>query len=426
MIRCAVPFAFAAVLWRGLRDRGYWDGLGERFGFGAALRASSIWVHAVSLGEMTAAAPLIRALRARHPQIPVVVTTATPAGRSRARALFADGVDIRFLPYDTPGAVRRFLARIKPRAAIILETELWPNLFMQCARNHVPVLIANARLSPRSVSRYQRLDRIFGGLLRGIFTSEVSIAAQSEADAARFAAIGASASQTRVTGNIKFDLQLEAGIEEKGVQLRAAFGAARPVWIAGSTHAGEEEQLLAAHALLLRELPDALLLLVPRHKDRFAGVADLLERRGVKFARRGRAGMSGAGMSGAGGPRAEETVLLVDSVGELAAFYAAADIAFVGGSLVPVGGHNMLEPAALGLPVLTGPHHFNSRDVAQLLLGQGAAWEVANAEQLAAALRRWFDDPGERRRVGAIGKQIIAANRGSVARLLEIIEQWLG
>jgi 3-deoxy-D-manno-octulosonic-acid transferase len=410
LISCAAPCAFAVVLWRGLRDRSYWQGLAERFGWGPAVSAPSVWLHAVSLGEVSAAAPLIDAIRTRYSQIRLLLTTATPAGRARAQALFGD-LDVRFLPYDTPGSVRRFLARARPRLAIIMETELWPNLFAECERRGVRVFLANARLSAKSVARYRR----FGSLFSGLFTANVQVAAQSAEDAARFQSIGAAPWRIHIAGNVKFDLQLAAGIIDQGRSLRAAFGSGRPVWIAGSTHAGEEEQLLDAHARLLAEMPDALLLLVPRHKDRFAAVAELLARRGVRFARR----------SGGVAPDAGIQVLLVDSVGELALLYAAADVAFVGGSLVAVGGHNLLEPAALGLPVLTGPHYFNSREIALLLLKQGAALQVADAQELAAVLQRLLDDPEERRRIGAAGKQIVESNRGSVARLLALMDPWL-
>ena len=408
VISCAAPIAVAVVLWRGLRDRSYWQGLAERFGWGPAVGAPTVWVHAVSLGEMSAAAPLIRGIRARYPQIPLLLTTATPAGRARAQALFGDSADIRFLAYDTPGSVRRFLARTEPRLAVIMETELWPNLFGQCARRGVPVVLASARLSAKSVSRYRRL----GGLFSGVFSDNVRVAAQSAEDAERFLAIGSAPARTCVAGNVKFDLQLDAGIVDRGRRLRADYGA-RPVWIAGSTHAGEEEQLLDAHARLLTDRPDALLLLAPRHRNRFAAVAELLARRAVRFTRR-----SGGAVPAAGGSE----VLLVDTVGELPLLYASADVAFVGGSLVPVGGHNLLEPAALGLPVLTGPFQFNSQEIASLLLRRGAVLEVADARELAAVLRKLLDDAAERQRIGATGKAIVESNRGSVARLLALME----
>ena len=447
--RGAAPLAFAVVVWHGFKDRSYWHGLTERFGGGKTLTPSeparSIWVHAVSLGEMSAAAPLIRAIRRRHPAIPLVVTTATPAGRARAQALFTAGVDIRFLPYDTPGAMRRFMARIRPRLGIIMETELWPNLFEQAQRRGIPVILASARLSAKSVSRYRRLGKLFSA----VFTDNVLVAAQSADDAERFRAIGAAAVNTQVVGNVKFDLELDAGAVGKGSALRAELDGAqlehaglehaglehaglehaglehaerergapesRPVWIAGSTHAGEDEQVLDAHALLLAQRPSALLLLAPRHKDRFAAVAELLTRRGFAFARRSEDLARGA----------LPQVLLVDTMGELVTLYAAADVAFVGGSLVPIGGHNLLEPAALGLPVLTGPSHFNGKDIAQLLLKEGAALQVADARSLAATLQRLLGDSAERRRLGSIGKALVESNRGSVARLLALIEPLL-
>jgi len=347
----------------------------------------------------------------------LVVTTATPAGRARAAALFEGEADIRFLPYDTPAAVRRFLARTRPRAAIIMETELWPNLLRECERSGIPVLLASARLSSRSVSRYRR----FGGLFAGVFSKNLVVAAQSAEDAERFKSIGAAAERTLVVGNVKFDVGVDAGVVQAGRALRLGLAGARPVWIAGSTHAGEEEQLLDAHSALLTSTPNAVLLLVPRHRDRFAAVAELLARRGVRFARRSRMA------SGEEAPRLPDDtpVLLVDSVGELATLYASADVAFVGGSLAPVGGHNLLEPAALGLPVLTGPSHFNGEEIAQLLLARGAALEVRSAQELAATLQRLLAAPQLREQIGIIGKEIIAANRGSVARLLELIEPWL-
>jgi 3-deoxy-D-manno-octulosonic-acid transferase len=412
LIRLAVPFAFAGVLWRGLSDRSYWQGLGERFGRVRPQPSLSIWLHAVSLGEMSAAAPLVRALHARYPQLPLVLTTATPAGRARAQALFAALADVHFLPYDTPGSVSRFLERTRPRIAIIMETELWPNLFSECRRRAIPVVLASARLSAKSASRYRRFGALFSGLFRN-----VTVAAQSTEDAERFKSIGAAADRTSSIGNVKFDLAVDAGLLGTGGILRAEYGG-RPVWVAGSTHAGEEEQLLEAHALLQEHRPDALLLLAPRHRDRFAAVADLLARRGITFARRSV-------------PAAAEVlpmaaaVLLVDTLGELAALYASADVAFVGGSLVPIGGHNLLEPAALGLPVLTGPSHENGKDIARLLLRQGAALEVSNAHELKALLLRLFDDPAEAKRIGAIGKEIVESNRGSVQRLLALIEPLL-
>ena len=412
LIYCAVPFAFGAVLWRGFRDRAYWRALSERFGYGRTCDASCIWLHAVSLGEMTAAAPLVRALRARYPQSPLLLTTATPTGRARARDLFGDAVDVRFLPYDMPAAVRRFLDRTRPRLAIIMETELWPNLFGECTLRGVPLMLASARLSPKSVARYRR----FGNLFRGIFSASSLIAAQTREDAARFVAIGAQSAKTHVIGNIKFDLQSSPEELFEGASLRCALGDSRPIWIAGSTHAGEEEQVLAAHQELRAGQVNALLLLVPRHPERFPAVTTLLNRQGWRFTRWSSGIM----------PDRSAQVVLVDTVGDLASLYAAADVAFVGGSLVGgVGGHNLLEPASFGVPVLTGPGYFNARDIARLLLLQGAALQVDSASELAAAVTQLLADPALRQRMGAIGRHVVESNRGSVSRLLELIESLL-
>ncbi|MEP6885513.1 MAG: lipid IV(A) 3-deoxy-D-manno-octulosonic acid transferase [Gammaproteobacteria bacterium] len=408
---CAVPFAFITVLWRGFRDRAYWHGLGERFGYGRTCGSPSIWLHAVSLGEMTAAAPLVRALRARYPQQPLVLTTATPTGRARARDLFGDTVDVRFLPYDMPHSVVRFLDRVRPRLAIIMETELWPNLFDQCERRGVPLMLASARISAKSVARYRR----FGNLFRGIFSASSLIAAQTREDAARFIAIGAQSARTRVIGNIKFDLESSPERLFEGASLRSTLGDSRPIWIAGSTHAGEEEQVLAAHQELRTAQVNALLLLAPRHPQRFPAVTTLLNRQGWRFTR----------WSSGVLPDRSTQVLLVDTVGDLASLYAAADVAFVGGSLVAIGGHNLLEPASFGLPVLTGPSYYNSRDIARMLLIQGAALQVGNAAELAAAVAKLLADPALRQRMGAIGRHVVESNRGSVARLLELIESLL-
>jgi 3-deoxy-D-manno-octulosonic-acid transferase len=426
IVRLFAPLAFAVVLARGFRDRAYWQALSERFGYGARLAPGPrIWLHAVSMGEVAAAAPVVRGLQARYPGVAIVITTATPTGRSRALALFASpraagntaetpaipSVAVRYLPYDLPGAVARFLERTQPQLAVIMETELWPNLYGACAARGLPLVLANARLSAKSVSRYRR----FGDLFRGLFTPKVWIAAQTTADAERFQAIGAHPERVRVVGNVKFDVEIGADMLARGLQLRGQFLGHRPVWVAGSTHEGEEIQVLDAHSLVLAAHRDALLVLAPRHPQRFEAVADLLTRRGVEFVRRS---------SGVAVP-ATASVLLLDTVGELLSCYAAADLAFVGGSLVAIGGHNLLEPAALGRPVLTGPYDFNAPQIARLLSDTGAACRIADAAQLAAAVNALFADPEERRRVGDLGRQAVATNRGSTARLLELIaRQW--
>jgi 3-deoxy-D-manno-octulosonic-acid transferase len=410
LTRVAAPAVFAATLVRAAKDPAYRTHLGERFGLGRRVAMPSIWLHAVSVGEVSAAAALVRALHASHPEVPLVLTTATPTGRAQAATLFGADVDVRFLPYDTAGSVRRFVARIRPLTAIIMETELWPNLLHECGRRGVPVLFASARLAARSVPRYRRFGTLFSAGLRNAW-----VAAQSTADAERFIALGADPARTRVVGNLKFDMRLGEAVAENGRELRRRYLGARPVWTAGSTHEGEEDLVLGAHAVLERAVRGALLVLVPRHPQRFEGVAALLERRGLVFDRRGRSETV----------RPEAQVLLLDTMGELTAFYAASDVAFVGGSLVPVGGHNLLEPAALGVPVITGPHTQNGPEIARLLIEAGGALEVADGTALADAAGRLLADPALRERMGESARSFVEAHRGSLARLLALIEPLL-
>ncbi len=392
----------------GCEDRSYWERAGERFGFVPHFAAPTVWVHAVSVGEVRAAAILIPRLMERWPGLPIVVTTTTPTGARQVRDLLAGKVSHCYLPFDLPGAVNRFLARVQPRAGIIMETELWPNLYLACGRRGIPLTIASARLSARSVTRYQRLS----GLLRQVFAGDVTVAAQSATDAQRYVAIGADPGKTHVTGNVKFDLTVPDSIRVEGRSLRAGMVGIGPVWIAGSTRDGEEEVLLDAHDIVRARQPTALLILVPRHPQRFAEVQTLLTRRALAYVTR----------SSKAPVKPETAVLLIDTLGELMSFYAAADVAFVGGTLVPIGGHNLLEPAALGLPVLTGPHVFNAPEAARLLLDAGAAIEVHSAEEIAVTVLRLFDDAAERRRRGDAGQRVIEENRGAVERVLKIVE----
>jgi 3-deoxy-D-manno-octulosonic-acid transferase len=407
------PIISAVFLWRGIRDRSYWRNFSERFGFGARPAPHGIWLHAVSVGEVQACAPLVAALSRRHPQLPLTVTAFTPTGAARARALLGDLATVRYVPYDLPGAVHRFLRRVEPQLAVIFETELWPNLYRECRRRRVPLVLASARISERSLSRYRHL----GALFRDAVSGAALVAAQGEGDAARFRALGASAGNTHVTGNLKFDFELPEGLAARGREVRAAYAGGRPMWVAGSTREGEEAIVLEAQRLVLASHPGALVVIAPRHPARFAEVAQQLTEAGVRFIRRSQGAVPGS--------RGEVSVLLLDTLGELLDFYAAADLAFVGGSLSPVGGHNLLEPAALGIPVLTGPHTFNAPDVAELLIGRGAAAVVHNAGELGAAVERLLADPAERERIGALGRASVEGSRGALARLLELIEPLL-
>jgi 3-deoxy-D-manno-octulosonic-acid transferase len=414
VVHVAAPLVSVILLWRGLSDRSHLRHFGERYGLGAREAApGGIWVHAVSVGEVQAAAALVRALRQRHPELPLVVTTFTPTGNARARALFAEQATVRYLPFDLPGSMRRFLDRVRPRVAVILETELWPNLYRECARRRIPLLLASARLSPRSTARYLRAR----GLFRPMLERGVVVAAQEEHDAERFRALGADPVRTHVTGNVKLDLALPDGTRERGTALRHEYAPARPVWVAGSTHAGEEEAVLAAHREVLKDFPGALLVLAPRHPPRFAQVAARIGEEGFSFVRRSRRGATGLEISA--------QVLLLDTLGELMDFYAGADVAFVGGSLVPIGGHNLLEPAALAVPVLTGPSVSNAPEIARLLVSCGAAELIPDAASLGRRVAALLADPEARRRIGEQGRTCVEDSRGALQKVLALIEPLL-
>ena len=340
-----------------------------------------------------------------------MLTTVTPTGRARAEALFGKRVDVRYVPIDLPGSVRRFFQRVQPQLAIILETEIWPNLYHRCGRLGVPLVLASARISPRSVTSYRRLV----GLFRETLSHGIFIAAQSAEDAERFVSIGANPARTHVVGNIKFDFGYPPDMEARGHELRSLLGVHRPVWVAGSTHAKEEELLLDAHALIRQRFSNALLVLVPRHPPRFAEVAAALKRTGVPFVTR----------TSRRPCRRTRRCSCVDTLGELPAFYAAGDVAFVGGSLVPIGGHNLLEPAALSLPILAGPHNFNSADIAKMLMEHGAVRIVHDAPKLAAVVGDLLADPATRATMGASGRKAVDDNRGAVARLMQFLEPLL-
>ncbi|MGH8250470.1 MAG: lipid IV(A) 3-deoxy-D-manno-octulosonic acid transferase [Steroidobacteraceae bacterium] len=411
LVYLAAPVALLVQLWRGLRDPSYRARLHERFGFGAPLPGPTIWIHAVSVGEVQAAEPLVWRLLGSHPRYRVLVTTVTPTGAAHARRLFGDKVELRYVPFDLPGSVKRFFDRVQPRLAMILETELWPNLYRECGRRGVPLVLASARVSPRSVGRYRQLVPLF----RKALSHGIVIAAQSVTDAERFRSIGAATERTHVTGNIKFDFQPPTGIEAQGARWRRQNAARRPAWVAGSTHEGEEVLVLEAHRRVLERLPDALLLLVPRHPQRFDAVRELLARRNGQFASR----------SSRAAIPATTPVMLGDTMGELMLFYAAVDVAFVGGSLVPIGGHNLLEPASVGRPILTGPHNYNSEEIAKLLLDAGAARMVRGQDELAEAVIALLGAADERAAMGEAGKAVLDANRGALDRLLRLVEPLL-
>lgn len=400
----------AIRLWlRARKAPAYAKRIGERFTLGIpTLQPGGIWVHAVSVGESIAAAPMIRALLQRYPALPITVTCMTPTGSERIQALFANEPRIQhcYLPYDLPCAAARFLDRVQPKLAVIMETELWPNHIHQCAKRGIPVALANGRLSERSARGYGRFSKLTAPML-----AEMSLfAIQTEAEAQRFRDLGARPQTVEVTGSIKFDLAIDPQLLQRAAELRSQWQAQdRPVWIAASTHEGEDEVLLDAHRRLLSSHPDALLILVPRHPERFNSVFELCQREGFATVRRS----TGANVD------AQTSVLLGDTMGELLFLYALADSAFVGGSLVPNGGHNLLEPAALAKPVLSGPHLFNFLDIAAQMREAGALVEVDDAEGLAIEVQRLFELPRDAQRMAEAGLAVMRRNQGALQRLLD-------
>jgi len=392
-----------------MRNPGYRRRWAERFGFFPPVAAeNSVWVHAVSVGEAQAAVPLIKWLMEQGR--PVIVTTMTPTGSQRVHETFGGKVHHVYVPYDLPGAVQRFLMRARPSLAIIMETELWPNLFHACRERDIPVVLANARLSERSAAGY----RWVAGLTRETLRHLSMIAAQSPADAEHLIALGAEAKHVRITGSIKFDVKLPASVREQAAVLRREWGD-RPVWIAASTHEGEEEQVLDAMARVRLRVPRVLLVLVPRHPERFSKVEALCRKRGYKVSLR----------SQDHAVDAETAVFLGDTMGELLLFYAAGDVAFVGGSLVPTGGHNVLEPAGLEVPVIFGPYMFNFADIGRQLLEAGGARRVQDAARLAEAVVDFLEHPEVRRAMGQKGGLWVEQNRGALKSLTEIVGQYL-
>ena len=413
LLHLILPLIGLRLLWRAWRAPDYAKRVGERFAIGLPpMRRDGIWIHAVSLGESIAAAPLIRELMVRYPLLPITVTSMTPTGSARIQALFGERVQHCYLPYDLPWACARFFRQVRPRLAIIMETELWPNHIHQCAKHGVPVALANARLSERSARGYGKLAKLTAPML-----AELSlIAAQTAAEAERFRQLGARTDCVEVTGSIKFDLRVDPELLVRAAELRASWGATqRPVWIAASTHAGEDEIVLAAHRQLLAQQPRALLILVPRHPERFAAMFELSEREGFATVRRSQSQPVSA----------EIQVLLGDTLGELLFLYALADVAFVGGSLVENGGHNLLEPAALGKPLLSGPHLFNFLEIAAQLRAAGDLIEVTDAQTLHAAVQRLFVEPALAQAMADAGLGVMSANQGALERLLAGLQRLL-
>ena len=405
LLYAAMPLVLLRLAWRARRQRGYLQHVAERFGFHGAAHAAQpcIWVHAVSVGETRAAEPLIRALQARYPQHRILLTHMTPTGRETGESVFGGEVTRAYLPYDLPGAVARFLDHFRPVAGVVMETEVWPNLIYAAARRDIPLYLVNARLSERSLAGYRRT----GALARDALAAFTAIAAQSAADAARLQTLGAV--RVTVTGNLKFDLDPPADQLEQGCAWRAAVGV-RPVVLAASTREGEEALLL--DAVLRAGAGDVLWVIVPRHPQRFDSVAALITARGLRLQRRS-----------AGHSIANDTqVLLGDSMGEMAVYYALSDVVLMGGSFLDFGAHNLIEPCAAAKPVIVGPSTYNFTDAAEAANAAGAALRVEGMDAAVVLALQLLADAPRRAQMGAAGVAFTAAHRGATQRVVALIE----
>ncbi len=405
------PFIVLRLYWKGRRLSAYRQRILERFSLGKTVQAPvDVWLHAVSLGEIVAAIPLIDALLAK--QWRVLVTTMTPTGSQHVIKRFGQQIEHQYVPYDFPWVVRRFFKMYNPRLGIIMETELWPNLIHQANQINLPLLLVNARLSDHSFKQYEKVKFMFKPVLNQFTT----IFAQSEEDAKRFIALGAAENLVKIVGNIKFDLQIQISANKDCDQLKNQWGKTRAVLIAASTHNDEETQILSRLSKLKTTMPDMVLLIAPRHPERFQEVYQLSETQGFKTGRRSQ-------------PTSIDDsteVVVLDSMGELLSFYQTSDYAFVGGSLVPIGGHNVLEPIAVKVPVFCGPFMNNSKSICRDLCAAEAMTMTENADELVAAIAMMHSNPSKREQQIENASKVLIANQGTVARYMEKIETILG
>ncbi len=405
------PLTLIHLVSRGFNQREYFKRWSERFAmYRAPAKAPCLWLHAVSVGEVNAITPLLQRLRMYYPDTPLLITTTTPTGSARVKALFGEQVQHVYLPYDTPGAVNYFLNYFQPKIAIIMETEIWPNLFAEIGKRHIPLLIVNARLSERSMRGY----RVIACLINIAMAAVTQVAAQSLTDLKRYQKLGIKPNQGQVTGNLKFDVELPTKLSEQATHWRADWGA-RHVWIAASTHPEEEAVVVAAHRKIRERHPDSLLLWAPRHPERFESVMELVTEQQWRVTDRVAHRQPGR----------DSDVFIINTLGELLAFYACADVAFVGGSFQAIGGHNLLEPASLAIPSVVGPHTFNFVDITQLLLDVGAVRQLERPEELADAILCFLDDKKLAQQCGEAGRKRIEKERGALDRTLKLIGQYL-
>lgn len=406
------PIVVLRLLLHGRKSPAYLGRWGERFGWYKKTQPSGvIWFHTVSVGEAEAAFPLINIVAEQQPNTPILVTTITPTGSARVKAFLGHRVHHVYLPYDTPGAMRRFYRKFKPHVAVILETEIWPNMFYQAKKLGIPSLIVNARMSEKSAKGYARL----GSLMKQTLADITHICAQNQRSADRFIGLGLDKSKVTVPGNIKFDMELPAHLLEHAEVIRRDWFQQRPSWMAASTHEGEEDKVLVAFEQIKKQRTDALLVLVPRHPERFNDVAKLCEKRGFTVTRR----------TAQKSQRVDSDVFLLDTLGELKLYYATVDVAFIGGSFVPVGGHNMLEAAALSVPALFGPFVHNFAEISERLLAIDAAIQVTTADELATQVTYLLEHSEQRDQMGVAGRAFVEQNQGAVNKVASHIVRLL-
>jgi len=417
LLYIAVPLVMLRLLWRAWKAPAYASRWLERFGFfpspsfvNTADKPLTFCLHTVSVGETIAAAPLLRALMEIHPKGNFVVTCTTPTGSAQVLKLFADRVTHVYLPYDLPDAIARFLNKIQPDIFMVMETELWPNMLAACAQRRIPSVLLNGRMSEKSAKGYQK----FSALTQPMVSSLSKVIAQSEADAQRFLSLGVEPERCVVTGNVKFDMPINDTLKARADGFRSQWcaGSKRKVWLVASTHSGEDEIILEAFKAVLESHSDVLLVLVPRHPERFNNVAKLCADLGFSVQRRSNDEVISS----------QTQVLLGDTMGEVQAFFGACDLAFVGGSLVPNGGHNMIEAAAWGKPIVTGPSDFNFTAASEMLIAAGALEQVDNASVLGRSILSILDNPVHARQMSDAALKVAVSNRGALQKQLSIIE----
>lgn len=405
-----IPFILFRLIWRGIKAPAYRWRWRERFAFyNKKFPQGVIWFHAVSVGEAEALFPLVRQIQTRHPDTRLLITTTTPTGSARVKAVMKESVEHVYLPYDIPGAVSRFMQSFKPRIAVIMETEIWPNLFAYCGKNKIPLYIINARLSEKSARGYQKIP----SLIHPALAQVKLIATQTQEDANRFMVIGAEIEKVETLGNIKFDVEVPPETIRQGMQLKVDLFDDRFVWLIASTHKDEEMIFMEIYKEIKQKIPELLLVIVPRHPERFSEVKKLCEQQKLSVVLRTSGEKS----------QKDTDVYLVDTMGELKLLYASSDVAFVGGSMVSVGGHNILEAAAVGVPVMFGPYMTNFKEIAREVLKQDAAIQCQNKDDIVIAIYALQAEPLYRKSLNEKGKAFVLQNQGAIARISEILDQ---